>query len=674
MKNFKKVTISIVSIVLVLLISIFIYKKYFHDENRLSIQEQRWISDNKTNLININVPNKLNIFGYDGEGVFFDFLENIETKHDISFNKVAIDNYEIKDDLGFYINETINDKDLLLHKDYYVVIGKNEEVITSFDNLKGSKIATTSYILSRITPSYNVQMSYQTFENYEEVIDSFKNEEVKYIILPKIEVIDVLVEYGYTIVHHLSDLSINYFIKLGNDKTLNNIIKKYYNNWYKNNYETSFYEKKFNLLTKKLSLNQAEIDTLTNRKYKYGFIENAPYETVASTNYGGIAFSYIEEFQKLSSVEFVFDKFNNIERLVKSFNERSVDLIFDNNNFALNHAKIYTNLNNEFFIISPLKNSLVMSNINQLAGETVGVMKNSKLHHHLSSVPKIDLKTYSSEKDLFRAAKKGMILAVDSHFYNYNINKNIKKYSISLRDNLKENYSYRYINNTDAFYKLFKTYINLLDDNQLIKRGIVSYNEVAKSGNIISAIARYTLFIITGLLVLGAILYYSKNKLKLNIKIKKDQKLKFIDVLTSLKNRNYLNEQKDSWNLNNIYPQAVIILDLNNIKYLNDTLGHTEGDKQIKAAANILIRTQLDNSEIIRTDGNEFMVYLIGYSEKQILNYIKKLNKEFRELPHEDGAAFGFSVIEDDLKLIDDAINEATILMRENKENLGAKK
>ena len=160
--------------------------------------------------------------------------------------------------------------------------------------------------------------------------------------------------------------------------------------------------------------------------------------------------------------------------------------------------------------------------------------------------------------------------------------------------------------------------------------------------------------------------------MRLDTKIRKDEKLKFVDLLTSLKNRNYLNEKKSVWNNNTIYPQGVIILDLNNVKYLNDTFGHTEGDKQIKAAANILIKTQLDNTEIIRTDGNEFMVYLVNYSEKQVLNYIKKLVKEFKELPYEYGAAFGFSMIVDDLKLIDDAINEATIQMRDNKDNLEA--
>ena len=86
-------------------------------------------------------------------------------------------------------------------------------------------------------------------------------------------------------------------------------------------------------------------------------------------------------------------------------------------------------------------------------------------------------------------------------------------------------------------------------------------------------------------------------------------------------------------------------------------------------AANALIKTQLDNSEIMRTDGNEFTVYLVGYSEKQIISYVKKLMKEFKNLPHDKDAAIGFSMIEDDVKLISDAINEATEKMRENKSN-----
>jgi hypothetical protein len=49
---------------------------------------------------------------------------------------------------------------------------------------------------------------------------------------------------------------------------------------------------------------------------------------------------------------------------------------------------------------------------------------------------------------------------------------------------------------------------------------------------------------------------------------------------------------------------------------------------------------------------------MVGYSEKQILSYIKRLVKGFNKLPHNYGVAIGFSIIEDDTKLVEDAYNE----------------
>ena len=141
-------------------------------------------------------------------------------------------------------------------------------------------------------------------------------------------------------------------------------------------------------------------------------------------------------------------------------------------------------------------------------------------------------------------------------------------------------------------------------------------------------------------------------------------------MLTSLKNRNYLNTHMNEWNDNKVYPQAIVVIDLNNIKYINDNYGYEEGDSVIGMASNILINTQLENTDIIRTDGNEFLVYMVGYDDKKVIAYIRKLYKELQQLPHEFGAALGYSMIEDDIKTIDDAINEATLDMRKNKRNL----
>ena len=158
-----------------------------------------------------------------------------------------------------------------------------------------------------------------------------------------------------------------------------------------------------------------------------------------------------------------------------------------------------------------------------------------------------------------------------------------------------------------------------------------------------------------------------KNK---HVHLSKEDKIKYIDQLTSLKNRAYLNSKIESWDASEVYPQAIIIIDLNNISYINDNYGREEGDKVITEAANILMQHQLHNSEIIRTDGNEFLLYLVGYTEKQVVAYLRKLNKEFKNLSHGFGAASGYSIITDAIKTFDDAINEATIEMKNNKEDI----
>ena len=160
-----------------------------------------------------------------------------------------------------------------------------------------------------------------------------------------------------------------------------------------------------------------------------------------------------------------------------------------------------------------------------------------------------------------------------------------------------------------------------------------------------------------------------KNRHKLKLVRKEDRK-KYTDMLTSLKNRNYLNLQIDSWNMNKVYPQTIVVVDLNSLKYINDNYGREKGDSLIIKAASILVNTQLENTEIIRSDGTEFIIYLVGYSEEQIEVYLKKLRKELALLPYGFGASVGFSMIFDNIKTIDDAINEAMIDMQSDKESL----
>ena len=77
-------------------------------------------------------------------------------------------------------------------------------------------------------------------------------------------------------------------------------------------------------------------------------------------------------------------------------------------------------------------------------------------------------------------------------------------------------------------------------------------------------------------------MYKSTKRVKISKKIKKVEKIRYIDQLTSLKNRNYLNENINAWNKNTIYPQATIVLDLNKLQEINDTLGYEKAIGKLK--------------------------------------------------------------------------------------------
>ena len=58
---------------------------------------------------------------------------------------------------------------------------------------------------------------------------------------------------------------------------------------------------------------------------------------------------------------------------------------------------------------------------------------------------------------------------------------------------------------------------------------------------------------------------------------------------------------------------------------------------------------------------------LVGKANECAFKTELRYRKEFKKLPYEYGVAIGFSMINDDLKLVEDAFNEAMLMMRKNK-------
>ena len=77
---------------------------------------------------------------------------------------------------------------------------------------------------------------------------------------------------------------------------------------------------------------------------------------------------------------------------------------------------------------------------------------------------------------------------------------------------------------------------------------------------------------------------------------------------------------------------AIIMIDLDNLKYVNDTYGHDFGDDYIKTAATTLKMFQNYGGIVSRLSGDEFNVCLSGFSSKEeVWNIINEVRAQLRQ-------------------------------------------
>jgi len=93
-----------------------------------------------------------------------------------------------------------------------------------------------------------------------------------------------------------------------------------------------------------------------------------------------------------------------------------------------------------------------------------------------------------------------------------------------------------------------------------------------------------------------------------------EEKLRFMsfhDSLTGLYNRAYFEEELNRLESSRQFPTSIIVCDLDNLKQINDSLGHDVGDQALKAAAAILGSKVFRKEDIVaRIGGDEFAIIL----------------------------------------------------------------
>lgn len=74
-------------------------------------------------------------------------------------------------------------------------------------------------------------------------------------------------------------------------------------------------------------------------------------------------------------------------------------------------------------------------------------------------------------------------------------------------------------------------------------------------------------------------------------------------------------------------PVCVMIIDLDDLKSINDNQGHAKGDKQIKEAAKCIAESVRTNDIVARIGGDEFAVLAVECDKKGAANLYKKISE-----------------------------------------------
>jgi diguanylate cyclase (GGDEF)-like protein/PAS domain S-box-containing protein len=116
-----------------------------------------------------------------------------------------------------------------------------------------------------------------------------------------------------------------------------------------------------------------------------------------------------------------------------------------------------------------------------------------------------------------------------------------------------------------------------------------------------------------------------------------EERLSYIslhDIMTAVYNRAFFEEEIARYEKSRVRPISILVMDMDNLKVINDKQGHQAGDFALQYIANIIQSSFREEDVTARIGGDEFAVLLPGVGPEmaenakgRILNGIEKFNK-----------------------------------------------
>ena len=119
-------------------------------------------------------------------------------------------------------------------------------------------------------------------------------------------------------------------------------------------------------------------------------------------------------------------------------------------------------------------------------------------------------------------------------------------------------------------------------------------------------------------------------------KLAEQQRKSMQDSLTKLSNRAAFDEYFTKAMVryqHKPFDLALVVIDIDDFKRINDTYGHTAGDKTLQVIASTLQKNISDNAFVARYGGEEFVLIYSNLAETTLTNELNQINKYIARLP-----------------------------------------
>ena len=127
----------------------------------------------------------------------------------------------------------------------------------------------------------------------------------------------------------------------------------------------------------------------------------------------------------------------------------------------------------------------------------------------------------------------------------------------------------------------------------------------------------------------------------------------YIDALTDTYNRQYFNHILSAWIKRGNNGVAGVMLDVDDFKRINDTCGHSEGDKALTALADILKRACSAQEWVFRFAGDEFIILKLTRDADGLAACMEEVGRRLAVFngegrPYRLSVSYGMSYLETD--------------------------